>query len=80
MAHPEQQQTDQTAEILTPDTPASAGPNGNGSVSADDYGRDPVAGEIVFSNRHEIAILRNAPEVGDVVVHFPRAGFTVAMA
>ncbi len=48
------------------------------TVSADDYGRDPVAGEIVFSNRHEIAIKRNAPEVGDVVVHFPRAGFVVA--
>jgi len=50
------------------------------TVSADDYGRDPIAGEIVFSNRHEIAILRNAPEVGDVVVHFPRAGFMVAKA
>src|SRR6185437_12059088 len=50
------------------------------TVSADDYGRDPIAGEIVFSNRHEIAIKRNAPEVGDVVVHFPRAGFVVAKA
>jgi len=50
------------------------------AVSADDYGRDPIAGEIVFSNRHEIAILRNAPEVGEVVVHFPRAGFAVAKA
>jgi glutathione S-transferase len=47
------------------------------TVSADDYGRDPVAGQIVFSNRHEIAILRNDPQVGDVVVHFPRAGFAV---
>jgi glutathione S-transferase len=50
------------------------------TVSADDYGRDPVAGEIVFSNRHEIAIKRNDPAVGDVVVHFPRAGFVVAKA
>ena len=40
MAHPEQQQTDQTDERLTPDTPASPGPNGNGSVSGDDYGAD----------------------------------------
>lgn len=46
-------------------------------VSADDYGRDPVAGELVFSNAHEIAIARSDPAVGDVVVHFPRAGFTV---
>jgi len=50
------------------------------TVSADDYGRDAIAGEIMFSNRHEIAILRNDPLVGDVVVHFPRAGFAVAKA
>ncbi len=50
------------------------------TVAADDYGRDPVAGEIVFANAHEIAIRRSAPEVGEVVVHFPRAGFTVATA
>jgi glutathione S-transferase len=47
-------------------------------VSADDYGRDPVAGVIVFSNAHEIAIKRTDEQVGDVVVHFPRAGFNVA--
>jgi glutathione S-transferase len=50
------------------------------SVMADDYGRDPVVGDIVFSNAHEIAIRRNAPEVGDVVVHFPRIGFMVMPA
>jgi glutathione S-transferase len=47
------------------------------AVSADDYGRDPITGALVFSNAHEIAIRRSAPEVGDVVVHFPRAGFVV---
>ncbi len=50
------------------------------SVMADDYGRDPVAGELVFSNAHEIAIKRQDPAVGDVVVHFPRAGFLVMAA
>jgi glutathione S-transferase len=50
------------------------------TVAADDYGRDAIAGEIVFGNAHEIAIRRSAPEVGEVVVHFPRAGFTVAPA
>ena len=47
------------------------------SVMADDYGRDPVVGELVFSNAQEIAIKRTDPAVGDVVVHFPRAGFLV---
>jgi glutathione S-transferase len=46
-------------------------------VSADDYGRDAIAGEIVFGNAREIAIARHDPAVGDVVVHFPRAGFVV---
>ncbi|HUB84537.1 MAG TPA: hypothetical protein VL971_02510, partial [Rhizomicrobium sp.] len=50
------------------------------TVSADDYGRDPVAGEIVFGNAHEIAIRRHDEQIGDVVVHFPRAGFTVMPA
>ncbi|MBV9990944.1 MAG: glutathione S-transferase family protein [Alphaproteobacteria bacterium] len=50
------------------------------TVAADDYGRDPVAGEIVFANAHEIAIRRRDDQVGEVVVHFPRAGFTVLKA
>jgi glutathione S-transferase len=50
------------------------------TVAADDYGRDPIAGTIVFSNRHEIAIRRSDPQAGEVVVHFPRAGFTVSAA
>jgi glutathione S-transferase len=50
------------------------------TVAADDYGRDPVAGEIVFSNAHEIAIRRHDDAVDEVVVHFPRAGFMVVKA
>ena len=52
-------------------------PGAKVKVSADDYGRDAIAGEIVFSNAHEIAIARNDAAVGELVVHFPRAGFTV---
>lgn len=48
------------------------------AVMADDYGRDPVAGEIVFVGPQEIAIRREAEGAGEVVVHFPRAGFWVA--
>ena len=46
-------------------------------VVPDDYGFDPVEGEIVASKIHSIAIRRVAPEVGEVVAHFPRAGFRV---
>jgi glutathione S-transferase len=60
-----------------PFDPRGLRPGDKVAVSADDYGRDPIKGEIVFSNAHEIAITRNDPAVGDVVVHFPRAGFAV---
>ncbi|MBV8979233.1 MAG: glutathione S-transferase family protein [Alphaproteobacteria bacterium] len=49
-------------------------------VAADDYGRDPVAGTVIFADAREIAIRRSAPETGEVAVHFPRAGFTVTKA
>ena len=66
----------------TPITPDARGPTGLAPgmrvrVVPDDYGFDPVEGEIVALKIHTIAIRRVAPEVGEVVVHFPRAGFRV---
>jgi len=61
-----------------PFDPRGFKPGDKVKVFADDYGRDTIAGEIVFGNAHEIAIRRNDVAVGDVVVHFPRAGFTVS--
>jgi glutathione S-transferase len=76
------------ARAATPDTTPAADPGEpNGwkpgdrvLVMPDDYGRDPVAGELVRSSANEIALKRSAPEVGEVVVHFPRAGFLVMRA
>jgi glutathione S-transferase len=50
------------------------------SVAADDYGRDPVAGEILAIDDAEIVIRRRDPLVGDLNIHFPRVGFDVAAA
>jgi glutathione S-transferase len=47
------------------------------TVAADDYGRDPVRGELVAASRHHVAIRRRDPRAGEVVVHFPRIGFSV---
>jgi len=47
------------------------------TVMADDYGRDPIVGELVSSSAQHIALKRADPRVGEVVVHFPRAGFLV---
>jgi hypothetical protein len=49
-------------------------------VVPDDYGFDPVEGELVGSNVHELALRRAAPEVGEVAAHFRRAGFRVERA
>jgi glutathione S-transferase len=47
------------------------------SVTPDDTGRDPVIGELVTSGIDEIVIRRSDPAIGEVCVHFPRAGFVV---
>lgn len=47
------------------------------TVAAEDYGRDPVHGVLVGSSDHHVAIRREDPLVGEVVVHFPRIGFSL---
>ncbi len=49
-------------------------------VMPEDYGRDPVVGEIVALTPHEIAIRREVERLGTLVLHFPRAGFIVLPA
>lgn len=46
-------------------------------VMADDYGRNPISGEVALLTPQEIAIRRLAEDAGEVVVHFPRAGYLV---
>jgi glutathione S-transferase len=67
--------------------PISAAHDANGpplgqrvTVTADDSGRDPVAGELVSLSTHEIVIRRSDSAVGDIAQHFPRVGFVLAAA
>lgn len=48
------------------------------SVTPDDTGKVPVVGELVGLNSDRVSIKRTDERVGDVVVHFPRAGFVLA--
>jgi glutathione S-transferase len=50
------------------------------TVTAEDYGFDPVAGTVVSASASEIAIARHDDRTGPLVVHFPRVGFRVARA
>ena len=80
--------TAEALEIATKTSPQSpvfgdgAEPNGHKPgdkvfVAPDDYGRIEVAGEIVSLSAQHIAIKRRDERAGEVVVHFPRIGFTV---
>jgi glutathione S-transferase len=68
------------APAADPGEPNGLTPGVRVAVTPDDYGFDPVAGELVFSGVHEIALRRQDAAVGEVVVHFPRYGFRVARA
>jgi glutathione S-transferase len=50
------------------------------SVTPDDTGRVPVTGTLVGLTADRISLARHDERVGDVVVHFPRAGFLVTPA
>lgn len=50
------------------------------TVAPDDYGKVPVAGELVTLELHEVAVRREEPRVGTVVTHFPRIGYRIERA
>ena len=49
-------------------------------VTPDDYGKVPVHGELVTLNASEVALRRRDPRAGEVVVHFPRLGYSISAA
>jgi glutathione S-transferase len=66
-----------TPETSRPSRPFAEDPTLGARVRirADDYGRDPVEGELVFIDADEIALRRHDERVGEIVVHFPRRGY-----
>jgi glutathione S-transferase len=72
--------TPQTAELSDPHDPNGRKPGDRVEVIPDDYGKIGVSGEIVALSSQHIAIRRHDSRAGEVVVHFPRAGFLVLPA
>jgi glutathione S-transferase len=74
-------------DIAKAATPASASVDANDpsglragqalSVTPDDTGKVPVTGTLAGLAADRISIARSDPRVGDVVVHFPRAGYII---
>ena len=81
----EEMDPEEAVEIARAATPATtpaedpADPTGRRvgdrlQVFPEAYGRDPVVGELVRADAHEIAIRRRDARAGEVVVHFPKEG------
>jgi hypothetical protein len=69
--------TPATATAPDPADPNERQPGDRVSVVHESFGRDPVVGELVASSVDEIAIRREDPRAGTVVVHFPREHYVV---
>ena len=69
--------TPQTAELHDPNDPNGRKVGDKVEVSPDDYGKIRVSGAIVALSQQHIAIRRHDPRAGEIIVHFPRAGFLV---
>jgi hypothetical protein len=67
----------ETVDENDPDDPNGRKVGDRVLVAPDDYGKDKVGGEIVSLSAQHIAIRRIDERVGEIVVHFPRAGFLV---
>jgi glutathione S-transferase len=66
-------------DVLQPEPdPSGILPGSRIRVVADDYGCDPVEGELVASGTNQIALRRVDDRAGEVIVHFPRIGFEIS--
>ena len=50
------------------------------TVTPSDYAEVPVAGELVATSMQSVSIRRTDPQVGTVVVHFPKIGYEIRPA
>ena len=67
----------ETEELHDPNDPCGRKVGDKVEVVPDDYGKVCVRGTIIALSPQHIAIRRQDPAAGEVVVHFPRAGFLV---
>ncbi len=65
---------------VVPADPSGLAAGTSVTITPDDYAFDPVAGELIGLDAADIAIRRRDPALGELAVHFPRAGFVLALA
>src|SRR5262249_6875934 len=71
------QATQQAKPSAHPNYPNGRKPGDVVSIHSDDAWKTDIRGEIVSLSAQHIAIRRRDERAGDIVVHFPRAGFTI---
>lgn len=73
---------DAQPEVMSPDVDECEGfaPGAAVQVAAEDYGRDAIAGELVRATGAGISLRRIDDQAGEVMVHFPRTGFSLRPA
>ncbi len=64
-------------DAAAPDTVLGLAPGERVAVVPDDFARVPVEGTLVAAGPETIVIRRDAPDLGALHLHFPRAGFEV---
>jgi hypothetical protein len=47
------------------------------AITANDYGPEQSRGTVLRATADEITILREDPALGEIAVHFPRAGYRI---
>jgi glutathione S-transferase len=67
----------ETVAANDPDDPNGRKVGDHVLIAPDDYGKIEVGGEIVSLSAQHIAIRRVDERLGEIVIHFPRAGFLV---
>jgi len=65
---------------VDPDDPLDITAGTRVVVSPSDYAEVAVSGELVATSMQSVSIRRQDPEVGEVVVHFPKIGYEVTRA
>lgn len=66
-----------TAPAHDPADPLGLNPGDLISVTADDYGRDAIAGHLVALTPERVIIARESDGLGRLHVHFPRIGYLI---
>lgn len=57
---------------------AGFGPGDTVTITADDYGQETTTGRVTRVLANEVTVIRTDPALGEIAVHYPRAGYRIA--